>query len=65
MWKLSKSTIFIIFITMTICLTISVILVDWEVVKSKNGIFRELFQPILFLALSMVFMMSYVKKIKK
>lgn len=65
MWKLSKLALFIIFFVMTICAGISLIFVDWEVIKSGKNIVSELEQPVLFLLLSLYFMFPYVKKIKE
>jgi hypothetical protein len=65
MWKPSKLTLFIIFITMTVCAGISVAYIDWDVIASGKGVFKELQQPVLFILLSLYFMFPYVKKLKE
>ena len=39
--------------------------VDWKVFETGTGIWRELQLPIIFLALSIYFMVPYVQKLKK
>lgn len=44
---------------------ISLIFVDWQVVKTGENIYNEIHQPILFFLLSFSFMLPYIKKLKE
>ncbi len=67
MWKPSKTTLFILMLSMTIVGGIAFSLVNWEVVESKGfkGVYNELSLPILGLVLGFYFMVHYVKKLKE
>lgn len=65
MWEFNKVTLFILMTSMSILGGISLIMVDWEVFENGEGIFREIRLPIIFIGLSILFMIPYVKKIKE
>lgn len=65
MWKFNKTTLFIIMLTMSICAGISFSLIDWDVFSTGKGIFNEIHLPLLFIGLSIFFMVPYIKTIKE
>ena len=65
MWKPSKLTLLILMISMAVMGGLTFSWVDWKVFETGTGIWRELQLPIIFLALSIYFMVPYVQKLKK
>lgn len=65
MWKPSKKILLVLMIFTAVMGGITLNWVDWKVFDTGKGVFRELQLPIIFLALSLYFMVPYVKKLKE
>lgn len=65
MIKLSKRMLFFLMILNSTLAGITLVYVDWSVFETKQGIYDEIHQPILFLLLSLYFMVPYVRKLKE
>jgi len=50
---------------MSVCAGVSIAFINWDVIESRKGIFKELQQPILFVLLGLYFLIPYVKKLKE
>ena len=65
MWKLSKRTLFLLMLSMAIIGGLLLSATDWRIIKSGNGWFNELQLPIIFLGLSLFFMIGYVNELNE
>ena len=64
MWKPSKAVLFFLVLINATLGGVAFSFVDWQLVRSGQGVFKELELPVLFLLLSIFFVFSYVKKLK-
>tara|TARA_R110002073_G_scaffold108336_9_gene243613 strand:+ start:45977 stop:46183 length:207 start_codon:yes stop_codon:yes gene_type:complete len=64
MWDFSKKTLFLLMLTSAVGVGFSIDWIDWEVFKTRSGILKEIQIPLVFIFLSIIFMLKYVKKLK-
>lgn len=65
MWKPSKKTSFFIMILTAIMGGVTFSYINWENLDSSLKIYKEVRLPIIFLVLSVYFMIFYIKRIKE
>jgi hypothetical protein len=67
MWKPSKRVLLVLMILTSTLGGITLSWVDWNIIKTGKGVdvYNQIDLPIIFLLLSIIFMIPYVKKLKE